>query len=205
MTYYEIATLKTVIFGAGKAAAGLEKWLTGPEAQGTLLGAFGTDIGGLNEVYVLRSYAALDDLAADKTRALMSSDPFGCSEHLVDITTETYKPFNFLPEVATGKFGPIYEFRTYKAKLNGLNKLQEIWRDAIPPRLKYSPMVTAMYGLDGAPRLTQIWPYESLEARAKARSQSVADGNWPPKGGPDWLQPQMTSAIAMPLPFSPLS
>ena len=27
MTHYEIATLKTVIFGAGKAAAGLEAWL----------------------------------------------------------------------------------------------------------------------------------------------------------------------------------
>ena len=61
-----------------------------------------------------------------------------------------------------------------------------------------------MYGLDGGPRLTQIWPCASLKARSKARAQSIADGKWPPKGGPDFLTPDMSSQIAMPLPFSPL-
>ena len=61
-----------------------------------------------------------------------------------------------------------------------------------------------MYGIDGAPHLTQIWPYASLEERAKARGGSVADGKWPPKGGPDWLTPEMTSTVAMPMAFSPM-
>ena len=42
------------------------------------------------------------------------------------------------------------------------------------------------------------------DARAQARAQSVADGKWPLKGGPDFLTPDMTSQIAMPLAFSPL-
>ena len=68
MTHYEIATLKTVIFGAGKAAAGLEAWLGA--GTGTLLGAFATDIGPLNEVFVLRGFDTLEAMMAERRRAL---------------------------------------------------------------------------------------------------------------------------------------
>lgn len=204
MPYYEIATLKTVIFGAGKAAAGLEAWLNAPESGGKLLGAWFTDIGGLNEIYILRSFETLDAMMAERDRALLSDNPMGCVEFLLDLTFDSYKPFDFLPEIQPGSFGPVYEFRTYKTTLNGIAQTQNLWRDAIPKRLEYSPLTIAMYGLDGAPRVTHIWPYESLEERSKARAQSVADGNWPPKGGPDLLTPDMTSSIAMPMAFSPL-
>ena len=46
--FYDISTLKTVIFGAGKAAAGIEGWLD--QGTGQLLGAWFSDIGALNEV-----------------------------------------------------------------------------------------------------------------------------------------------------------
>ena len=39
MRFYELATLKTVIFGTGKAAPGVEAWVNAPEARGRLLGA----------------------------------------------------------------------------------------------------------------------------------------------------------------------
>lgn len=204
MKYYEIATLDTVIFGGGKAAPAIEAWVKDPEAEGTLLGAFATDIGTLNQVLVLRGFDTLEALMAERERALRSSNPFGCGEFLAGLTMEGYKPLDFLPPVEAGTFGPVYEFRTYKTKINGIMPTMEKWEAAIPKRSDYSKLTIAMYGIDGAPRLTQIWPYASLEARSKARGQSVADGNWPPKGGPDWLTPDMTSAIAMPMAFSPL-
>ena len=43
-----------------------------------------------------------------------------------------------------------------------------------------------------------------LSHRAETRATTVADGVWPPKGGPDWLSADMTSTLAVPLPFSPL-
>ena len=104
MKFYEIATLKTVIFGAGKAAPGIEAWLKAPEAKGRLLGAFASDIGALNEVYVLRGFDSLDDLAEERDRALRSDDPFGCLEHLVDLSFDSYRPLDFLPPVEPGKF-----------------------------------------------------------------------------------------------------
>jgi len=64
--------------------------------------------------------------------------------------------------------------------------------------------VVAMVALDGPLRFTNIWAYPSLDARAKARAESVAQGIWPPKGGPAWLTTAMTSTIAMPTAVSPL-
>ena len=204
MSYFELTTLKTVIFGAGKAGAGIEAWVGDADARGRLLGAWNSDIGGLNEVTLLRGFDSLDDMMAERERMHRSENPFNCVAHLVGMKAESYRSLDFLGPVEIGDFGPFYEIRTYHMRLNGLMPTMQKWQDAIPTRLGYSPMVTAMYALDGAPRLTQIWPYRSLEDRGKARGQSVADGNWPPKGGPDWLTPDMTSTIAMPLPFSPL-
>ncbi|OWJ79380.1 NIPSNAP family protein [Haematobacter genomosp. 1] len=202
MTFYELATLDTVIFGAGKAGAGLERWVT--EGAGRFCGAWATDIGALNRIFILRAFDDLGGVFAERERALLHANPFGCADHLVGLTMESYRGLDFLPPVAAGKFGPIYEFRTYKTKINGIRPTMEKWRTAVPAREAYSKLTVAMYGLDGAPRLTQIWPYANLADRSSARAKSVADGVWPPKGGPDWLLPDMTSQIALPLPFSPL-
>lgn len=202
MNLYELATLDTVIFGAGKAAPAIEAWVK--EGKGRLCGAWGTDIGTLNRVFVLRAFDSLEDLYAERERALRSDNPFGCVEHLVSLDMQSYRALDFLPRVEPGTHGPIYEFRTYRTKINGIVPTMGKWADAVPEREAYSRLTVAMYGLDGEPRLTQIWPYESLAARSEARAKSVADGKWPPKGGPDWLTPDMTSQIALPLSFSPL-
>ena len=204
MKYYELTTLKTVIFGAGAASPGIQEYLKAPEAKGTLLGAWFADIGSLNEVYLLRSFDSMDDLVAERQRALMSENPFGCLEQLVNYNSDTYLPFDFLPEVESGEFGKVYEIRTYHTKLNGMAPTIEKWREAIPARVAMSKMNIAMYALDGSPRFTQIWPYDSANHRAEVRAQSVSDGVWPPKGGPDWLSTDMKSTLAIPMPFSPL-
>lgn len=204
MKFYELATLSTVIFGGPKAAPAIEAYVSAPEAKGRLLGAWGSDIGSLNEVYLLRGFDSHEDLLAERERALRSDNPFGCADLITSLSMDSFAPLDFLPSVETGDFGPFYEIRTYKMKINGLVPTTEKWRDTMPARSKYSPLTIAMYSIDGQPRLTQIWPYRSLEERQNARAQSVADGNWPPKGGPDWLTPDMTSTIAMPLGFSPL-
>ncbi|WP_425053468.1 NIPSNAP family protein [Psychromarinibacter sp. S121] len=200
--FYEISTLKTEIFGAGKAAAGIENWTT--KGAGDLLGAWFADIGSLNEVYLLRSYASAEEMLDERERLARSDNPFGCMDLLINYEVESYRPLDFMGPVATGPLGPVYELRTYKMKLNGLMPTMEKWKTALPDRDVYSKCAIAMYGVDGPPRLTQIWPYASLEARSDARGQSVADGKWPPKGGPDWLSPDMTSTVAMPMAFSPM-
>lgn len=202
MRYFELATLDTAIFGAGKAAPAIEAWVA--QGAGRLCGAWATDIGRLNRVYVLRAFDDPATLMAERERALRSDDPFGCIEHLVSLAMESYRAADFLAAVPSGALGPVYEIRTYPLKMGGLLPVMAAWEKAVPEREAYSRLAVAMYALDGRPRYTQIWPYPSLEERSRARAQAVADGKWPARGGPDWVLPDMTSDIAMPLPFSPL-
>lgn len=200
--YYELATLDTVIFGGGKAAPAIEAWVK--EGQGTLRGAWGTDVGQLNRVYLLRSFETLETMMAERERALRSANPFGCAELLVGLAMDSFKGADFRPGCLEGALGPVYEIRGYRPKLGALAPLNTAWEQAIPEREAYSKLAVVMYSLDGPTRWVQIWPYASLAERASARGQSVTDGKWPPKGGPDLLLPEMTSDIAMPMPFSPL-
>ncbi|PRX09089.1 NIPSNAP family protein [Martelella mediterranea] len=204
MPLFDIVTLKTALFVTPKVAPALQEWLAASEAKGTLMGAWAPDIGSLNDIILLRQFESAEDLIAERTRTHLSENPFGCMEHLRGWTSDSYIPLDFTLPVTPGEYGKVYEIRSYQPKLNGMGPTIDKWREAVPVRAGYSPLSIAMYSLDGPTRFTQIWPYESANHRAETRAKTVADGIWPPKGGPDWLTPEMTSTLAMPLPFSPL-
>lgn len=78
----------------------------------------------------------------------------------------------------------IYEVRTYTTKVGALNEVLKRFEDAMPTRLKYSPLSAFFYSDFG--RLNQImhiWPYESLADREKLRGEAFNDPGWPPKVG----------------------
>lgn len=153
---------------------------------------------------VLRGFETAEELIGERQRARLSDDPFGCKEQLRGWSADSYLPLDFTLPVTPGEHGRVYEIRSYRPRLDGLAPTIEKWRAALPVRTEYSPLSIAMYSLDGPTRFTQIWPYPSADARAEIRGRTVADGVWPPKGGPDWLTAEMTSTLAAPLPFSPL-
>jgi hypothetical protein len=202
---YELATLTVRLGSAAKAVAAIDAYMKDGKGEGALLGCWSTEIGALNQLIVLRSFSDLAELAAERWRTLATTNPFNCGEALTRLSCESYAPFPFLPPVKTGKFGSVYEIRTYALKLGGVPPTIAAWEAAIPERTKISPLVIAMYALDGPPRITHIWPYASLDARAAVRADSVAKGVWPPKGGPDWLTGEMLSTIGLPTAISPLA
>lgn len=204
MPLFDITTLNTELFATAKIAPALQDWLAAPEARGTLLGAWAPDIGTLNDIILLRQYDDTESLFAERARARLSDNPFGCMEHLRGWMADSYIPLDFTLPVTPGTFGKVYEMRSYQPKLNGLAPTIEKWQKAVPPRSAYSPLSIAMYSLDGPTRFTQIWPYESANQRAEVRAKTVADGVWPPEGGPAWLTANMVSTLMVPLPFSPL-
>jgi hypothetical protein len=201
---YEFATLSFHPLNAGKATAGAEAYVTGTEARGRLLGCWTTDIGPLGRMFVLRGFADAAELAAERKRALFSANPFGAAEVLTGLEMDSYAPFPFLPPVVPGSYGKVYEFRTYQLKPGGLPPTIAAWEAAMPARGKLSPLVINMYALDGAPRITHIWPYASLDARAAIRADAVAKGVWPPKNAPEQFF-AATSTIGMPTAASPLA
>ena len=206
--YYELATM-TLPFGtAGQAAHNVQAYASAPEAQGELLGCWFTDIGQLNQMIVLRGFADLGQLQAERQRTQLSASPFGCGEIFQSLEQHSYKGFPWMkparPSSESGITGPVYEIRTYGIKPGGVQNTIDLWEQYVPPREALSPCVVAMVALDGPLRFTNIWPYPTLDARSKARADAVAQGIWPPKGGPAWLTTAMTSTIALPTAVSPL-
>jgi succinate dehydrogenase/fumarate reductase flavoprotein subunit len=206
--YYELATM-TLPFGtAGQAATNVQAFATAPEAQGELLGCWFTDIGVLNQMIVLRGFATLDALQAERERTQQSGSPFGCGEIFQTLEQHSYKGFSWMkpvrPSAESGITGPVYEIRTYGIKTGGVQPTIDLWEQYVPARDKLSPCVVAMVALDGPLRFTNIWAYDSLNARSQIRGEAVAQGIWPPKGGPAHLTTNMVSTIAMPTAVSPL-
>lgn len=206
--YYEFATL-TLPFGtAGQAAQNVQAFAGAPEAQGELLGCWFTDIGQLNQMIVLRGFASLDQLQAERERTQRSASPLGCGEIFQSLEQHSYKGFPWMkpvrPSAESGLRGPVYEIRSYGIKPGGVQPTLDLWEQYLPPREQLSPCVVAMLALDGPLRFTNIWAYESLNARSQIRADAVALGLWPPKGGPAWLTTAMSSTIALPTAVSPL-
>ncbi len=206
--YYELATMTLPFGSAGAAAANVQAFASAPEARGELLGCWFTDIGVLNQMIVLRGFADEQALLAERERTQHSASPFGCGEIFQSLEQHSYQGFPWMkpvrPSAESGISGPVYEIRSYGIKPGGVQPTIDLWQQYVPPREALSPCVVAMVALDGPLRFTNIWSYPTLDARSQARADAVAQGIWPPKGGPAHLTTAMVSTIALPTAVSPL-
>lgn len=206
--FYELATL-TLPFGAtAQAANHVQTFCAAPDAKGELLGCWSTDIGVLNQMLVLRGFSTFDMLQAERLRTQLNANPFDCAELFLSLAQDSYRGFPWMkpvrPSAESGITGPVYEIRTYGIKPGGLQPTIDLWEEYVPERERLSPCVVAMTALDGPLRFTNIWAYKSLNDRSQTRSDAVAQGLWPPKGGPAHLTTNMVSTIALPTAVSPL-
>lgn len=204
MKLYQLINITVKMGTAGAVATGIQQYYADEQSKAKLLGVWFSDIGQLNQVVVLTSFTSQSDLDDEKTRLGAQENIFANAENIIKYSVENFAGFDFLPEVELGEFGPVYEIRTYELKHGGVPHVLNAWENAVPERTKYSRLTIAMYALDGTPRIVSIWPYKSLNERSEIRAQSVADGIWPPKGGPQWLTHEMQSMIALPTAISPL-
>nr|WP_295739994.1 NIPSNAP family protein [uncultured Acidocella sp.] len=198
---YELATLSIQIGSAPKFIQAAEAYMK--DGKGRLLGAWLCDVGSLNKLAILREFEDDADLLRERQRGLTAANPFGAADFLTRLEMESYAPFPNMPPVETGSFGGIYEIRSYVLKPGGLLPTFEGWAETLPGRTAISPLTIALYGLDGTPRITHIWPYADANARFARRAESVAAGVWPPRSAV-WLTPEMQAGLYVPTAISPL-
>ncbi|WP_020173653.1 NIPSNAP family protein [Methyloferula stellata] len=192
---YELTTISCSPLGTPDASKRARAWVEDAVA-GQLLGIWHSDIGTIGQLIVLRAFENNDDLASERERALLSADPFGSASGVTPIRMESFAPFPFLPPVVGRDYGGTFEFRTYFQKPGGLPGTLAGWRDAIQPAQAYTDhLVVNMYALDGEPRITHIWGFDSVAQRDKLRGEHYAAGLWPPRGGPERIA-SATSMIA---------
>jgi hypothetical protein len=199
--HYDV-TIATVRPGTHpRALAVLEKTLVNDP---DLLACWYSEIGALNRILIIRKSVDADAAIQNRFAALNARNPFGIGEFITDLSLDTYVPFDFMPPLQPGTFGPCYEVRSYVLKPDGLAPTIELWRKAVPGRADVSPLLAAMVAVTGAAiRFMHIWPYKSYDERARLREKAVADGVWPPPGGPGHLISQQAD-IYLPAAFSPM-
>ncbi|MGR3911507.1 NIPSNAP family protein [Burkholderia sp. SR8] len=202
MTLYDLTTLSVKIGANARVFDGIQA--SDDPVSGRLLGCWYSDIGVLGKVLILRGFDSEAALLAERRQLLLGGNPFGIGEYVEDVKAESFVLFPFLPPIEPAVHGNVYEMRVYGIKPGSLQPTIDAWQQAVPERILRSPLVGAMYSLDGAvPRFLNIWPYASVDERSRVRAKAVKDGIWPPKGGPAHLT-TMESMICVPAPFSPL-
>jgi hypothetical protein len=156
---------------------------------GELLACWYSELGALNQILLIRSCDEEARLVAQRAAMLQSKNPFGLAEFIVGMTMDMYVSLPFMPPIAPGRYGPIYEVRTYALKPDRLAKTIELWRGSVPGRSTVSPLLAAMYSVTGpVTRFMHIWPYASTSANdcerrrwrtAFGRRPAVLISSWP--------------------------
>ena len=76
----------------------------------------------------------------------------------------------------------IYDMRTYHLRPGTLGKVMERDAKALPVRAKYSRLGAYWYTVHGPlNQVIHVWPYESLEERARVRAEAEKDPDEPPR------------------------
>jgi NIPSNAP len=201
---YDLATLSGPLLKLSEIDFAAQEWIAEAET-GKILGRWRADIGSLGRIILLREFDTQQALMEERRRALLSSNPFNGNGIVEQLSQETYEGFSFLPPAKPRVAGGVYEFRTYFLKPGGLSPTLEAWREAIKPAKEYTDhLIINMFALDGPPRITHIWGFDSVQQRFDLRARLYAAGLWPPKGGPEQIE-HATSTIALSNEGSPLS
>lgn len=201
--FYEIATLDLRLWGAKKALEGISIFAASSESKGKLLGSWEVEIGELRHLILLRSFETFAELGNDRQMTLRSANPFNAGDTLTGFKVESFAPFPFFPTIQAGAYGSVYEFRDYQLAVGGIDPTIAAWAEALPARQPISPVLIAMYALDGPPRMLHIVPYNGIDARTALRKEIYLKGIWPPKGAPEQIV-RATSTIAIPTSISNL-
>src|SRR5262249_57762162 len=134
-----------------------------------------SELGALNQILLIRSCDDEARLVAQRAAMLQSKNPFGLAEFIVGMTMDMYVSFPFMPAISPGRFGPIYEVRTYALKPDRLAKTIELWRGSGPRRRTLSPLLAAVCRAPRpAMRVMHILPYATPQERHRRRGEALA-------------------------------
>ncbi|MCX7199415.1 MAG: NIPSNAP family protein [Proteobacteria bacterium] len=152
---------------------------------------FHTEIGPLNQIIHIWPYADMEERARVRAAAIADKTwPPDIKDFIVAQRSEIFIPFPFSPPIKPGKYGPIFEMRTYTYPSGKLPLL--------------------MADLGALNKFMHIWPYASMNDRMETRAKAVAGGSWPPsakakKDGREAVNYlAQENKIVMPAAFSPV-
>lgn len=176
---------------------------------GKLEGYWSTEIGPLNQVTHLWTYADLNERA--RLRAALGKNERWAKEYVPlnkgVIVRQDIRLLNpvFGP-VAPAETPNVYELRNYRAKVGAVRQWVDLIMGVMPVREKYSKPVGMWITEAGQPNeVCHIWAYKDLNQRAQVRAEVGKDPAWQAflkQSAP--LLDEMHSTVLLPAPHSPL-
>ncbi len=164
------------------AMARLEAAVAGP----ALLGCWHTVLGHAPRIFVLRRAEPQVRLDGMREAVIGNQGVLSLADAMQSISIDTYATFPCLPDVTTGAFGAIYEFRIYQLQpMGALKAALAGWHKVIQTRLDIAPITTVMHSTSGAvPRLVHVYPYRDLAHRLQIRERLLPPACGRPRAGP---------------------
>lgn len=176
---------------------------------GKLEGYWITEIGPLNQVMHLWSYADLNE--RQRLRGELGRNSRWVNDYVPLIRAKLVRQdirllHSEIGPIAPEKPGNIYEFRNYRLVPGGAPKWHALLKEALPAREKYSKIVGAWTTEAGQPNeICHMWAYPSLNARGEIRAKAMQDPAWQEFIRKDLpLIEEMHSTIMLPAAHSPL-
>ncbi|MFN8636123.1 MAG: NIPSNAP family protein [Chloroflexota bacterium] len=184
------------------------------DKYGRHVGTWKTEFGTVEQVVHLWSYADMTerDLLKDAVRV---REPRWMGEYVPSIRTlmhpeqqsQIFRPIDGVPLTPPpGDNGHVYELRTYQLNAAQAPVWARRFKEVLPVRTKYSPLVALWISdLGDLNQAYHLWAYDSLDQRMAARAAAAAD--------PEWQAFELESAemvvrrhssILLPDPCSPL-
>jgi hypothetical protein len=197
-------SLPEVIRNSGTVSRGIRG-----DNYGKLEGYWATEIGPLNQVVHLWSYADLNERA--RLRAELAQNQRWTKEYvplnkeiLVRQDIRLLNPV--IGPVVPAESPNFYELRSYRTKPHTVHQWAELMKKTLAVREKYSKIVGLWITEAGQPNeVCHIWAYRDLNHRARVRAAAVADPEWQAflkESAP--LLDEMHSTIMLPAPHSPM-
>ncbi|NQW10149.1 MAG: NIPSNAP family protein [Alphaproteobacteria bacterium] len=176
---------------------------------GKLEGYWMTEIGPLNQVMHLWSYADLN--TRQELRDALGRNDAWRTKYLpvagpLIIRQDVRLMRAVKPVVAPTGTGHVFEYRVYRCKVGKTRPFAEKLRDAMPVREKYSQNVGIWLSEAGQPNeVSHLWAYDSLNHRAEVRAAVARDPEWQAftKNGPELIE-EMQTMILLPSAHSPM-
>jgi hypothetical protein len=200
---YEMVTVEVRPGAVGEAVKRIAEKPPASEGGATLLGFWVTEIGRVNEL--VSPWARQDEGSPAQPDGLSAGGWLGAiGELATDTRVERFRLFPFMSDIEPGRYGGVYELRSYLLKPGTTRETIDIWAAALPARAALSKPLGAFYAVGGSPqKFIHIWPYDSADHRQTTRDRAIAEGVWPPKGGAARLLYQENSLLIR-TAFSPL-
>ncbi|GAA5861459.1 hypothetical protein JCM8547_006134 [Rhodosporidiobolus lusitaniae] len=183
-----------------------------PEFEARLTGSWEVVVGEVDMFVHIFEYEGLAGFEKTKAAIRASQGHLEFFNHEIlpliqSRTSSLNSEFKFFPVAPAAELGGVYELRTYDLKPGHLLEWEQSWRVGLEARIAtgHSPVGAWFTQVGPLHRVSHLWNYASLEARAEQRARSWQRDEWSETViRTTRLTDSMRTDILKPLDFSPL-